>query len=151
MVLCSQCAEIDFGTLIERACTKTEVEAPDASSRRNRVLIKYLSFANLREAAIQGCDLCSLIHHGVLATTSTKDSREHLADDTPLVVFLMFNRCHPDLVQVTAQCRSLLVEYPIWCGVRRMACFDSCDRSQRKIRLSEALGLGSATLVLLEG
>jgi hypothetical protein len=74
-------------------------------------VIKDLSFDILRETASQGCDLCSLIHDGLLAATSASNPSEQLKDDTSLVVSIMLERCHPDLAPVPAQCTHLMAMY----------------------------------------
>jgi hypothetical protein len=115
MVLCDRCAGIDFGSLIERAC----IEAVGVPSKPNYIpphpITKDFSFAVLRSAALQGCDLCSLIHRGLLDRTNTrpirKDSKfEDLKLDSMLVMSIKLERCHEDLAPVEAQCSALKVQ-----------------------------------------
>lgn len=114
MGLCSRCAKLDFGLLIERACIEAEVDPASAdSSIPDSPIIENLSFAALSKAAIEGCDLCSLIRHGLIDQTSARPAQwtTHFSDDALLVVSIVRERCHPDLAPVLAQCCALHVKY----------------------------------------
>jgi hypothetical protein len=119
MVLCSRCTGTDLGTLIEHGCTEA-VAGPNGHSSNYR-MIEGLSLAALTKAAIQGCDLCSLIHHEVLDKTSKKVACEQVTDNTLISVSLLFEKCHANLAPNPAQCDALQIE--CWTGGR-----ETCHR-----------------------
>lgn len=111
MVLCGRCAEIDFGSLIERVCIEAAEEPANSGFFAYSPITKDFSFAVLRSAAIQGCDLCSLIHQGLLDSTSKRSEPEQLTDDGTIAMSIMLVHCHPDFAPVRAQCRAIQVDY----------------------------------------
>lgn len=76
MVLCERYTGIDFGSLIERACVEANPRPTDLDFFPNPPVIVTLRFAVLKGAAIQGCDLCSFIHRGVLDKSNTRPVHE---------------------------------------------------------------------------
>lgn len=109
MVLCDRCAGIDFGSLIERACIEAAEGPANSASLQPYTIVQDLSFAALRRDATQGCDLCSLIHDGLLDRVSTRPTSEQLADDALIVVSITLERCHLDFSPTAVQCSALWV------------------------------------------
>jgi hypothetical protein len=115
MVLCDRCAEIDFGLLIERACIEAVAEPTNTGYFPPYPIVKDLSYAILRLAAIQGCDLCSLIQQALLDRMGTRPDPEQLTDDGSINMSIMLVPCHPDLAPTQVQCRALQVVYSKGC------------------------------------
>jgi hypothetical protein len=109
MVLCERCTEIDFGSLLERACTEAVEWPANSGFFANFPIRKDPSFAVLRQAAALGCDLCSLTHHGLLDEANMRPAHEQLMDDTLLFVSLALKRCHLNFAPIAVQCSGLEV------------------------------------------
>jgi hypothetical protein len=109
MVLCSRCAAIDFGLLIERACFKTS----HALTRRK--VVNSTPFGDIVKAAVQGCELCGMIRYGlfVVPRPHPQAAGPPVADDIPIELSLNMEMCHPDLAPLYAQCYSLCASYII--------------------------------------
>jgi len=111
MVLCERCAGIDFGLLIERACIEAVEKPANSGFFASFPITKGLSFAALRQAVALGCDLCSLIHQGLLDNASTRSAHEQLTDDTLIDVLIARERCHSKFAPISVQCSGLQVVY----------------------------------------
>lgn len=93
-------------------------------------MIDKVSYAVLRDAAIWGCDLCSLIQRGLLDRTITCLAPADLTDDTIVVMSLVLERCYSDLAPIQAQCGGLEIQY--FCGN------EDLDKTWNKIELTLA-------------
>lgn len=110
MVLCSRCAKIDFGLLIERACTEPAVQRMKIGFFPYPSMIDTVSYAVIRDAAIWGCDLCSLIQRGLLDRMITWLAPADLTDDTIVVMSVVLERCYSDLAPIQVQCGGLEIQ-----------------------------------------
>jgi hypothetical protein len=114
MVLCNRCAAIDFGLLIERACSEIRM-TPGYDILPACAVAEGTPFGDVRKAALQGCELCGMIQYGLLAVPSLVSHADGLplVDDTPIELSLTMEMCHPDLAPLYVQCYSLCASYLI--------------------------------------
>jgi hypothetical protein len=112
MVLCNRCAAIDFGLLIESACSETRT-TPGYAILPAYAVADDTPFGDVKEAAHQGCELCGMIQYGLLALPNpiSQDGDLPLVDGTPIELSLTMETCHPDLAPLCAQCYSLCASY----------------------------------------
>lgn len=107
MMLCSRCASLDFGSLIERACDQTEVE-PGNHDLPSHIGYQDVPFDDIKQAAAQGCQLCQMIQYGHTQVPSQWFGEEmRPKDDTPIMLSLILERCMPNRESVSAQCYAL--------------------------------------------
>jgi hypothetical protein len=112
MVLCNRCAAVDFGLLIERACSETRT-TPGYDILPTYAVAEDIPFGDIRETALQGCELCGLIQHGLSVVPNPVSQADGLplADDTLIELSLTLEMCHPDFAPIYAQCYSLCASY----------------------------------------
>lgn len=113
MVLCSRCASIDFGLLVERACTEAEITPGPVRLPLFRIM-EGIRFSDIKDAALQGCELCGMIRYGLLELPDPLSSPRDLllVDHTSIELSLTLENCHWDLSRNYAQCYGLHASYP---------------------------------------
>jgi hypothetical protein len=112
MVLCNRCAAIDFGLLIESACSETRT-TPGYDILPAYAVADDTPLGDVKEAAHQGCELCGMIQYGLLALPNhiSQDGDLPLVDGTLIELSVTMETCHPDLAPLYAQCYSLCASY----------------------------------------
>jgi hypothetical protein len=114
MVLCNRCAAIDFGLLIERACSEIRT-TPGYDILPAYAVAAGTPYGDIRKAALQGCELCDMIQYGLFVVPSPVSHAGGLplVDDTPIELSLTMEMCHPDLAPSYTQCYSLCASHLI--------------------------------------
>jgi hypothetical protein len=108
MVLCDRCVAIDFGLLIERACSEARPE-PLSDALSQFKITEDVPFADIKNAAHQGCELCGMIQYGLLDMPylHVPDNDVRPGPDTAITLLLVLQKCHPDFTTTYAQCYGL--------------------------------------------
>lgn len=100
MVLCRRCALLDFGLLIERACTET-----DRLKLTPEPFLGGISYVEIRQAAAEGCELCRAFQRCILEEDLPAPS-----DGVLFNISLHIFECLSERSPVLRQCFSLLID-----------------------------------------
>jgi hypothetical protein len=99
-----------FGVLIEHVCAELDF---GQAYYYNHTILEDISLAEIKQAALSGCELCVLMRHGLLdgQYPDSPVPRTPLLDTALIRLSLSWDRCHPDFAPTPAQCYGLQLSF----------------------------------------